>query len=495
MLSLLGMSGVGLRSERGRPLNIRLKCLVAQLLMIGASGSAAFPQEQDKVDVYVKAEMQRQKIPGLALGIYRDGKIERVQGYGLADVELDVSVKPETVFQSGSVGKQFTATGIMMLVEEGKVDLDDSILKYFPDGPQIWAPVKVKNLLSHTSGIGEYENEERTKPNGPFYLRLDNTEDELYKKITQMPMDFPPGDRWRYTNTNFVLLGMMIHRVTGKFYGDFLADRIFQPLGMTATRVISEEDIIPNRSSGYRLVKGQLKNQEWVSPTFNTTADGALYFNVLDLSKWDAALYTERLLKRSSLDKMWTVVPLNNGEPNPGNYGFGWDIGQINGHRVIQHGGAWQGFTTYIARYVDDKLTIVVLTNLDSAHSNPGKIAHGVAGLLNSALTPTPASAIEDKEPQVTAMLRGVLAGFAEGKTNREQFTPKAWDEISPELGSMAEYLKEIGPLQKLELLSRTERGTDRLYTYRAIYKEAMLMRLRLTSDSKIASLGLDEEE
>lgn len=463
------------------------------MMFVCISACTAFAQEN--VDAYVKAEMQRQKIPGLALGIYRGGKIDRVQGYGLANVELDVPVKPETVFQSGSVGKQFTATGIMMLVEEGKIHLDDSILKYFPDGPQIWAPVKVRNLLSHTSGIGEYENEERTKPDGTFYLRLDNTEDELYKKITQMPMDFQPGERWRYTNTNFVLLGMMIHRVTGKFYGDFLAERIFQPLGMTATRVISEEDIIPNRSSGYRLVKGQLKNQEWVSPTFNTTADGALYFNVLDLSKWDAALYTERLLKKSSLDQMWTVVPLNNGEPNSGNYGFGWGIDDLNGHRVIQHGGAWQGFTTYIARYVDDKLTIVVLTNLDSAHSNPGKIAHGVAGLLNPALMPTPAKPIEDKEPQVTIMLRAVLDGVAEGKADHELFTPKCWEEISPELGTMAEYIKEIGPMQKLELLKRSERNTDRIYTYRATFKEALLVRLRLTSDSKIASLTFDEEE
>jgi CubicO group peptidase (beta-lactamase class C family) len=439
--------------------------------------------------------MNQQHIPGLALGIYRDGHIERVQGYGLANIELDVKVKPETIFQSGSVGKQFTAMGIMMLVEEGNVGLDDSILKYFPDGPSRWAPVKVSNLLSHTAGIAEYETDARTKPNGPFYLRLDNSEDELYRKIAELPMDFQPGERWRYTNTNYVLLGMMIHRVTGKFYGDFLAERIFRPLGMTATRIISEEDIIPNRAAGYRLVKGELKNQEWVSPTYNTTADGALYFNVVDLAKWDAALYTEKLVKQASLDRMWTVFPLKDGKPNSGNYGFAWEIATINGHRSIEHGGAWQGFTTYIARYVNDRLTVVVLTNLDSAHSNPRKIVHGVAGLLSPELIPPAAHPIEDKEPQVTRLLHDVLIELVQGKVDPSAFTAKEWEELSPELSAYADFLKELGPLQKLELLERKADGTERVYKYRAMYKEPFKVEVNVTGEGKISNLEIDREE
>jgi hypothetical protein len=142
---------------------------------------------------------------------------------------------------------------------------------------------------------------------------------------------------------------------------------------------MSEADIIPNRAAGYRLVKGELKNQEWVAPTVNTTADGSLYFSILDLAKWDAALYTEKLLKRSSLEQMWTPAKLNNGQPNSGDYGFGWSIGNVRGHRVLDHGGAWQGFKTHISRYVDDKLTVVVLTNLGDAE--PGVITEHVAGM------------------------------------------------------------------------------------------------------------------
>jgi CubicO group peptidase (beta-lactamase class C family) len=471
-----------------------LQSLLLVLPIACLSGAAAQPQTADKVDQYVQTEMEHQHIPGLALGVYREGRIERVQGYGRANVELDVRVKPETIFQSGSVGKQFTAMGIMMLVEEGKIGLDDSIVKYFPDGPKAWAPVKVSNLLSHTSGIGEYETDARTKPNGPFYLRLDNTEDELYHKITELPMDFQPGERWRYTNTNYVLLGMMIHRVTGKFYGDFLAERIFRPLGMTSTRIISEEDIIPNRSAGYRLVKGELKNQEWVSPTYNTTADGALYFNVVDLAKWDAALYTEKLVKKASLDRMWTVFPLHDGKPNSNHYGFAWFIEDVNGHRLLQHGGAWQGFTTYIARYVDDKLTVVVLTNLDSAHSNPGKIARGVAGLLNPELTPPVLHPIEDKEPQVTSMVRDVLTKLAEGKADAGAFTAQEWQELSPDFSAYADFMKELGPLQKLDLLERKEEGEEKVYTYRATYKEPIKVSMHLTADGKIAALDFDRE-
>ena len=198
---------------------------------------------------------------------------------------------------------------------------------------------------------------------------------------------YPPGTKWAYSN-RYATLGILIHRASGKFYGDFLQERVFGPLGMSTTRIISEEDIIPNRAAGYRVVKGQLKNQEWVSPTLNTTADGSLYFSILDLEKWDAALTQGKLLKKSSFDEMWTIQKLKDGKPNSGDYGFGWFLQNIHGHPIIEHEGAWQGFNTSINRYVKDKLTVVVLTNL--AACDPGDIAHHVAGLYVSELTPDP---------------------------------------------------------------------------------------------------------
>jgi CubicO group peptidase (beta-lactamase class C family) len=333
--------------------------------------SAASADVSIAVSDYVRTEMQRQQIPGVALLVSRGGKIVQAEGFGLANVELQVPVKPETVFQSGSVGKQFTATAVMMLVEEGKVGLDDPLTKYFPDAPAGWKEVTVRELLSHTAGFGDYP--------AKFNFRKDWTEAELLKLVESIPLAYPPGTKWDYSNLGFLTLGILIHRVTGEFYGDFLQQRIFHPLDMQTTRIISEADIIPNRAAGYRLVKGELKNQEWVAPKVNTTADGSLYFSILDLAKWDAALYTEKLLKRSSLDEMWTPVKLKNGQPNKAGYGFGWEIDERHGHHVVGHNGAWQGFKSAIARYVNDQLTVVVLANL--AEAKPGAIAEHVADM------------------------------------------------------------------------------------------------------------------
>jgi CubicO group peptidase (beta-lactamase class C family) len=330
----------------------------------------------NKVDEYVQAEMQKQHIPGVSVAVVKNGEIILAKGYGYANVELQVPVKPETIFQSGSVGKQFTATAVMLLVEAGKVSLDDPITKYFPDAPAAWQNIKVRNLLSHTGGTTDYPDD--------FDFRRDYTEDELLKRAEAIPLAFQPGDKWSYSNLGYVLLGILIHKVSGKFYGDFLQERVFQPLGMTTARIISEADIIPNRAAGYRLVNGELKNQNWVSPSLNTTADGALYLTVYDMAKWDAALYTEKLLKRSSLEQMWTPMKLNSGKTQ--GYGFGWGLEEVRGHRLIEHGGAWQGFKAQINRYVNDKLTVIVFANL--AQANQGRIAQGIAAIYIPELKP-----------------------------------------------------------------------------------------------------------
>jgi CubicO group peptidase (beta-lactamase class C family) len=353
-----------------------LRALAPAFVVLLAASVFAQTSPDASVDHYIQAEMKARHIPGLALLVARDGKIIRAQGYGFSNLELQVPVKPETIFQSGSMGKQFTATAVMMLVEQGKIALDDPLTKYFSDAPAAWNQVTVRNLLSHTGGFGDYPEK--------FDFRRDYTEGDLLKIVEAIPLAYPPGTKYAYSNLGFLTLGILIHRVSGEFYGDFLQERVFQTLGMSTTRIISEADIIPNRAAGYRLVDGQWKNQEWVSPALDTTADGSLYFSILDLAKWDAALYADQLLKRSSLDQMWTVAKYKNGEPNSGHYGFGWFIESVHGHRIIEHGGQWQGFNTNISRYVDDKLTVVVLTNLD--HCEPDKITHGVAGIYIPAL-------------------------------------------------------------------------------------------------------------
>ncbi len=336
------------------------------------------PARADEIDDYVRGEMQRQKVPGLTLAVVRKGDLLKARGYGLANVEHQVPARRETVYQSGSLGKQFTATAVMLLVEDGRLKLDDPLSKYLPGTPQSWKDVTVRHLLSHTGGIRDYSS--------AVNMRLDYTEDELLKKAFRFTPAFAPGEKWQYSNTGYVVLGILISKVAGKFYGDVLKERVFNRLGMKTAQIINEVDIIPNRAAGYRLVHGELKNQEWVSPTFNSTADGSLYLTVDDLIQWDAALYTEAVLPKASLNQMWTSARTNDGKPT--HYGFGWGVEEVNGHRRIHHGGAWQGFSSYIDRYVDDKLTVILLMNLAPPAGDPARISKGVAALYEPALAP-----------------------------------------------------------------------------------------------------------
>lgn len=444
----------------------------------------ALAAHADRVDDYIRSRMRQQHIPGLSLAVVRAGKIIKAKGYGSANLEWNVPVAPDTLFQSGSVGKQFTATAVMMLVEDGKIGLEDSIRKYLPDTPDAWKGITIRHLLTHTSGVGDVYT--------VLDLRQDYTEDALVKKAASVPVAFAPGERWEYSNTGYVLLGIVIHKATGKFYGEFLKERIFTPLGMETARNISEEDIVPHRAAGYRLIKGMLKNQDWVSPTLNTTADGSLYLTALDMAKWDAALYTERLLKKASLDRMWTPVKLNNGKTAP--YGFGWGLENANGHRLIEHDGAWQGFLSHIARYVDDKITVIVFVNTNSA--NPAQIAHTVAGIYLPAVAPPTYKPIEDKEPQITAEVKSVYEQLAKGQLDKDRFTSDLATRLSALLKrGLTETLNAWGPLQAIALVERKNDGENRLYRYRFTFKDTTRIALwTFTKENKIAGMSIQSE-
>ncbi len=436
-----------------------------------------------QVDELVKTEMKLQRIPGLSLAVVKDGQIVLAKGYGLANVEHQVPAKAETIFQSGSMGKQFTAMAVMMLVEAGKLSLSDPITKYFPDSPAAWKNITVRHLLTHTAGTTDYPRD--------FDFRRDYTEDELLKRAQAVPLAFQPGEKWAYSNLGYVLLGILIHKASGQFYGDYLQERVFRPLGMTTAQIISEADIVPNRAAGYQLVQGQIKNQNWVSPTLNTTADGALYLTVYDVAKWDAALYTEKLVKKESLVAMWTPVKLNNGKDE--RYGFGWAVSDVRGHRLIDHGGTWQGFKSYIARYVDDKLTVIVFANLRQA--NPSRIAQKVAGIYHADLAPPVAEAIADKEPAVTARAKEIVRKATEGSLDASSFTPEAWTQISRGAADASAFLKNYGPLSTMELLAATEQNGNRVYRYRLKYQDgSVVFAMTVKPDGKIVRLNLNPE-
>jgi CubicO group peptidase (beta-lactamase class C family) len=454
------------------------------------------PIRADSVDDFVNAQLKSQRIPGLSIAVVEDGKLIKAQGYGLANVELNVPATKETVYSSGSVGKQFTATCVMLLVEDGKLQLDDPVSKYIDGTPETWKDMTVRHLLTHTSGVKNYSPRD-------LDFRKDYTDDQLVEIATKLPLDFTPGTQWRYSNTGYVLLGILVKKVSGKFYADVLNERVFGLLGMTTARIHSEADIIPNRAKGYRLLNGELKNDEYVSPSLNRTADGSLVLSVLDMAKWDAGLYTDKVLKKSSLEQMWTPVKLKDGTTSP--YGFGWSLLDYRGHKYISHGGAWLGFTTFIGRFVDDKLTVIVLTN--RVGTNPELIARGVAGFYRPALGM--ASLLKeqtDPDPKLTATLTKLLADLGKGTTDSPLLTPGERTTLAKMgLGArrrLAEQLKDVTALTFLrrddlgeKAVERRGSQVSRVCMYRvAGGKTLHYATFYLTKDDKVAALEVENE-
>lgn len=451
--------------------------LFSFFFIAAAFAQISSPNLHQQVDSLVNSEMQKQNIPGLSLVITRDGKIDYIKGYGYSNLEHQVMVKPETIFQSGSVGKQFTAFAVMLLVEEGKIKLNDPLSVYFKDAPSSWTKITVKNLLNHTSGMGDYPEH--------FDYRADYTEDSFYQIIKGLPLEFQTGERSQYSNLGYVMLGILISKVTGGFYGDFIKQRIFEPLGMKTARVINEDDIIPNRSAGYVKVKNEIKNQEWVSPSLNTTADGALYFSALDLAQWEAGLNAGKLLKKESYDLIWKPALLNNGKTYP--YGFGWFIDSVNGKRILYHGGTWQGFESMIRRYPEKKLAVTLFANMRGSKTD--KIATRIMELYQQELLPPKLNSIKDDEPSITAFVKSFVEKSIEGKLTLELFTPDLGPRIMSRSKQTAAYLSSMGSFKGLELLERKSLGDgQRIHHYRLFFeKEEVELLLTLNRDGKIA--------
>ncbi|HSU56307.1 MAG TPA: serine hydrolase domain-containing protein, partial [Candidatus Dormibacteraeota bacterium] len=275
--------------------------------------------------------------------------------YGLANLELNVPVTPDTVFEIGSVTKQFTAAGILLLKQEGKLDIAEPITKYLKSAPKSWSGITIRHLLTHTSGLKSYTGLEG------FELTRHLTQEQFIAGIAKQPVEFQPGESWKYCNTGFSLLGYVIEDVSGTNYWAFMQQRIFGPLEMSTTRDRKPSTIITNRAAGYEQTNHMHINRDY--DLTDVFAAGAMVSTVGDLAKWNAALDSEKLLNAESKMAMWTPAKLNDGKTT--NYGFGWFIENVNGHKLIGHGGSTSGFSASIQRFPDEKLAVILLTNTD----------------------------------------------------------------------------------------------------------------------------------
>jgi D-alanyl-D-alanine carboxypeptidase len=368
--------------------------------------------QPDPIDAYITAQMKARHIPGLALAVIRGGEVIKLGGYGVANLELDVPVTPDSVFELASVTKQFTAAGIMLLAEEGKIGLDDPISRHIANTPDAWKGITVRHLLTHTAGLQGLGADFQTLSRGGARLSYRTT--EMFAAAAQDPISFRPGDGWLYSDVGYFLLGMVLEKASGQRYRDFLAERFFQPLGMSASSVLDQSAIIRNRASGYTLRNGKLIHIRRVVQ-IELASYGGVFSSLRDLIKWELALAAGKVLKRESLDQMWSEVRLNDGSTRP--YGFGWAVDERRGHRLISHTGITG---TEYSRLADDGLTVIVLTNLGAnvgaTDVNPWGLTVGVAeryvpGLLVSSIKPQP-----DPDPQRLVKLRGLLGDVASGQ-------------------------------------------------------------------------------
>ena len=466
---------------------------MAVVLIAQARADTLAPADlEPQVDKFVQAEMQREKVPGVAVGIFQHGEIIMAKGYGYSNIELQAPVSPETVFQSASVGKQFTAVAVMLQVQDGKLDLDESITNYFPDAPASWQLITVRNLLNHTSGIPDYSFEKVEGGGEAFDQRHDYSEDEMRLNFYTLPLEFEAGSRWKYSNTGYALLGFLVRRVSGQFYGDVLAERVFKPLGMNTARVISERDIVMNRAAGYEMVDGQIKNQEWYAPPFLTMADGSLYLSLNDYLAWDRGLRAGSILTPQSWEQIYTPVRLNSGKTYP--YGFGWSIDESNGGPWYHHSGSWQGFKLYFSRYLADDLAIAVLANLDDA--TPWRFVDGIATIIGPQLALVQAvTPIADDDPAATAQAHEWLEALAQGKLKEESFAYPSQG-LQQQLKDYARLLGPLGALQSLDLLHRRELGDDLESSFVASYPGKKLrVYLVLTPDKRIAGIDISPQQ
>jgi D-alanyl-D-alanine carboxypeptidase len=350
-------------------------------LMVGllVAGSLEQRARSDEIDDYVNAEIRTRHIPGVSIAVIKEGKVVKAQGYGLANVELNVPASAETVYKIGSVSKQFLAAGIMLLVQDGKIKVDDKLSTFLQEAPDAWKDITIRHLLTHTSGLSR---------EAPGFASLKVQSDgDLIKTAYDDKLGFAPGEKWRYCNLGYFALAEIVRKVSGKPWGEFMRERVFAPLGMDSTRVTTVRDIVPNRADGYYW-RGHLENDEVM---LAVRPSGAFLSSVLDLAKWDAALYGSTVLSQASLKEMWTPVTLNDGKQHP--YGYGWELSSTAGHRVVRHGGTLTGFRASYLRLVDDKVSIIVLAN--GATAQPGVIAIKVAKHYVPELTPEPAASAD----------------------------------------------------------------------------------------------------
>jgi D-alanyl-D-alanine carboxypeptidase len=353
------------RRSKARTLTATLFLVVASVVVPPLSAQLTPPTADQlaEMDQFIRGDMETYNIPGVVIGVASRGKLVYWKGYGMANVELRVPAADSTVWEIGSISKEFVSAAVMLLVEEGRLRLDDPIHEHLAELPSEWLGVTVRQLLTHTSGIPDYEEIQTYEA-----YRFRFTPEEIIRVAHSRPMDFEPGTGYYYSNTGYFLLSLMVERLEGRPLGQLLRTRIFGPLDMTQTRMADPEDIIAHRAGGYYVDgTGKLVNRD-ATQTSSTLGAGGIVSTVHDMVKWDEALYGTDLLSAESKQTMWTSVVLPSGRDT--NYGFGWRTGDYEGRWTVGHNGMVAGFVASFLRIPEKEVAIIVFANRYRASSS-----------------------------------------------------------------------------------------------------------------------------
>jgi CubicO group peptidase (beta-lactamase class C family) len=340
------------------------KMLLLLLLLIQVTTYA----QTDSTDLIVQKIMKEQRITGLTLAVVKNGNAVVNKGYGLANAEHNVPVTSETVIRLGSVSKQFFTTAILKLAEDGKLSIEDSVHKFFPDAPQTWQPIQIKHLMSHSSGL---QRESPAYNNHKIQPDL-----VIIKAAYSLPLNFKTGEKYQYCNLAYFMLAEIITQVGKMPWQNYIRDNLFIPAGMKNSGMTDFYPIIPNRASGYMHKGDTLVNADAM---YAVRPSGGFFSTGNDMIRWDKVLQEKKdILKKESWDLLWNpFIKVSDKPESKTFYGFGWFVDEYKGHQLVMHGGANTGFRSYYGRFINDGLSIIIMTNTDEA--NPGAIALALA--------------------------------------------------------------------------------------------------------------------
>jgi serine beta-lactamase-like protein LACTB len=446
----------------------------------------AIPHDAAAIESVVKAEMERQGIPGISVLVKRGDDVVLRSAYGVANVELEVPARPENVYNAGSITKTFTALTVMSLVEEGKLSLDENVSKHVSRAPETWSEITVKNLLSHTSGIPEYA----LIPG--LGLIEEYTRDFWWEKIGPLPLDFKTGTRFAYSNSNFTVLSEIIEKVSGKSYYDSVRERVIDKIGLKDTKFRQTNEIVPRLATGYfKTGEGMI-----VSPSEASSSAygaGGIVTCVDDLAAFLAAVGAGRVVSRETLRQMQTANRTADGRKTI--YGLGWFVRDLSGHPMVSHAGNTAGYSASMAYFPDEDLTVCVMGNVYAFSGD--NLAIAIARAIEPELRPLKLAPKTDPEPALTKTLFSAFSGLTEGKTDSEVLDADYRAQFETgrgrmSLGGFAQYKDYEGP----QFLDRKPEEPDTLYSYR-IKKGDRSFRVvfTVTKDRKVFAVSVQREE